>query len=203
MSADYIDDDTVPTTLDGLVEYRDFIYSTLTKEIIQLFSERLNEALIDFIPNSPEIDWNTIEKIVSLPKYVRMVGISSPVLGSIAMVDGNKITITEENSRRFKNLVRFIFPVKLLEEGSVSQIASYIKDITYISSIVSERDIENLLMNYDFTRNTPLHDVDGYAKLLDRATKPKEIMGFSTDFLSDEHIKSLFLATDLVSETKN
>lgn len=203
MALDDNDTDDIPTTLDGLVAYRDFIYSSLSQDIIALFSARLNSALTQFIPNSSDIEWSTIEKVPRLQAYVRMVGSSSPVLGSVAKVDGNDVTITEQNARMFRNLIRFIFPIKLLEDGSVEQITTYIKDISYISTVVTEVDIERLLSTYDFSQNIDLHNTAEYVRILDKSTKPKEIMGFATDFLSDEHVHALFLATALVSETKN
>ena len=197
------DADDIPTTLDGLIAYRDFIYSTLTQDIVALISGKLNSALAEFIPNSISIEWSTMEKVPSLQSCVRMIGSSSPVLGSTAKIADKDVTVTAENARLFRNLIRFTFPIRLLEDGSEEQIISYIKDISYISTIVTEADLEQLLSTYDFDKNIELHDTAEYARIMDKATKPKEILGFSTDFLSDEHIKSLFLAAELVSETKN
>ena len=129
------DADDIPTTLDGLIAYRDFIYSTLTQDIVALISGKLNSALAEFIPNSISIEWSTMEKVPSLQSCVRMIGSSSPVLGSTAKIADKDVTVTAENARLFRNLIRFTFPIRLLEDGSEEQIISYIKDISYTQCI--------------------------------------------------------------------
>lgn len=187
----------------SLLDQREEVYNAITSNIFKQISLKLNTAVMALLPMSSAVEWGSVEKVNGVDKCIRVMGISAPPIGRAVTVMDQRIIITPENASSYKQIVRFIFPVALLEDGDDVKILDFMKDINAISAILTENDLVQLLSKYDHTEHQALHDTVEYAKLLDKVTKPSEVLGFSTDNLTDDHIRQLYLSAGTMSETKN
>ena len=185
----------------SLLDQREEVYNAITSDIFERISLKLNTAVTALLPTSSVVEWTSVEKVNG--HCIRVMGISAPPIGRVVNIAEQAVTITAENSSNYKQIVRFIFPLALLEGGSDAKILDFMQDINAISTILTEQDLVQLLTAYDFSEHQALHDTVEYAKLLDKVTKPSEVLGFSTDNLTDDHIRQLYLSAGTMSETKN
>lgn len=177
----------------GKLAIRDRIHSALTKKVLGEISHPLTEAINMFSGSNENIDWYSIESVAGLEDYVRVVGFSLPIPGTSIIVEGQPILITEENNNKYKKVIRFVLPTKLIASDNVDLLASFVADLSAIAAISTDRDMENLLKSYLYNNLQRLTDSPFYYKILDKATKPSEAFGFNISDLNDEQVKSLFL----------
>lgn len=192
-----------PTTLQDILDFREYTYSMLTREAIQLFGPTLTGAVNHYLNNTAEIDWTAIEPVNTLEGYVRVTGFSLPAIGSTITVEGKEVHIDKDNVYRYKQVIRFVLPIKLIESGNRNQLVAFIKDLSAIAAVATELEIENILKEYYFDDMKDLTSNNSYHKMLDRVTKPKEVMGFEATGLTDSQIAALHMYGACSSETKN
>lgn len=177
----------------GKLLIRDRIHAALSQKVLGEIAHPLTEAINTFSGVNDFIDWSSIEIIPGLDDYVRVVGFSSPSPGSSIVIDGQTIAVTEDNSTKFRKVVCFVLPVKLINSERVDSLINFIRDLSAIANMSSDRDMENLLKAYLYNNLERLTDSPIYYKIMDKATKPNEAFGFDITNLEDEQIKSLFL----------
>lgn len=191
------------TTLQDILDFREYTYVTLTREAIQLFGPILTKAVNRYLNNTTEIDWTTIEVLTGLEGYVRVTGFSLPPLGAKINVQGNEILIDKDNVYSYKQVIRFVLPVKLIDNEDGDSLVAFIRDLSAIAAVATDVEIENILKEYYFDDMKDLTSNDSYHKMLDRATKPKEVLGFDAADLTDSQITALHMYGACASETKN
>lgn len=191
------------TTLQDILDFREHTYVTLTREAIQLFGPILTKAVNRYLNNTAEIDWTTIEVLTGLEGYVRVTGFSLPPLGAKINVQGNEILIDKDNVYSYKQVIRFVLPVKLIDNEDGDSLVAFIRDLSAIAAVATDVEIENILKEYYFDDMKDLTSNDSYHKMLDRATKPKEVLGFDAADLTDSQITALHMYGACASETKN
>lgn len=191
-------------TLEERLRYRDEIYSATTAKIINDVSDVLSEALNAYTGNIEAINWSSVEFDQSVAGYIRVTGFTTPSPGMTIQIGGQQILLTEANVKLYKKIIKFVLPLGLVEEGDTAQLTSFIADLSAIASVASEAEIEDLLRNYSYTDTEKLTQTQNYYKILDRVTKPSEVLGFSAANLTDEQISKLHLiAPSLAQEDKN
>lgn len=162
-----------PTTLQDILDYREHTYSMLTREAIKLFGPTLTGAVNRHLNNTAEIYWTAIEPVNTLEGYVRVTGFSLPTIGSILTVEGKKVHIDKDNVYHYKQVIRLVLPIKLIESGNQDRLVVFIKDLSAIAAVATELEIENILKEYYFDGMKDLTSNNSYHKMLDRVTKPK------------------------------
>lgn len=192
-----------PTTLQDILDFREHTYSMLTREAIKLFGPTLTGAANRYLNNTAEIDWTAIELIDTLEGYVRVIGFFLPTIGSTITVEGKEVHIDKDNVYLYKQVIRLVLPIKLIESGNLDRLAMFIKDLSAIAAVATELEIENILKEYYFDDMKDLTSSNSYYKMLDRVTKPKEVMGFEVTGLTDSQIAALHMYGACSSETKN
>ncbi len=192
-----------PTTLQGILDFREYTYSMLTREAIKLFGPTLTDAVSHYLNSTSEIDWTAIEPVNTLEGYVRVTGFTLPTIGSIITVEGKEVHIDKDNVYRYKQIIRFVLPIKLIESGNRNRLVAFIKDLSAIAAVATELEIENILKEYYFDEMKDLTSSNSYHKVLDRVTKPKEVMGFEATSLTDSQIAALHMYRVCSSETKH
>ncbi len=192
-----------PTTLQDILDFREYTYSMLTREAIKLFGPTLTGAVSHYLNSTAEIDWTAIEPVNTLEGYVRVTGFTLPTIGSIITVEGKEVHIDKDNVYRYKQIIRFVLPIKLIESGNRNRLVAFIKDLSAIAAVATELEIENILKEYYFDEMKDLTSSNSYYKMLDRVTKPKEVMGFEATSLTDSQIAALHMYGVCSSETKH
>lgn len=192
-----------PTTLQDILDFREYTYSMLTREAIKLFGPTLTGAVSHYLNSTSEIDWTAIEPVNTLEGYVRVTGFTLPTIGSIITVEGKEVHIDKDNVYRYKQIIRFVLPIKLIESGNRNRLVAFIKDLSAIAAVATELEIENILKEYYFDEMKDLTSSNSYHKMLDRVTKPKEVMGFEATSLTDSQIAALHMYGVCSSETKH
>ncbi len=203
MSDDELRKMSKPTTLLELLDFRDYTYSVLTDDATRLFSAKLTDAVNAFLHSTVPINWQHVERITSLDGFVRVIGSSIPAIGEIIKVEDEHITITPDNATHYTQLARFVLPTTMLESGTSLQIFQFIKDVTAISSLISDAELEHVLREYILDDTIELTSQPAYISMMDKITKPSDVLGFDTDTLTDAQIKSLHMFDKLVPGNKH
>lgn len=190
-------------TLTDVLEFREQTYAFLTQEAVRLFGRNLTDSVNMYLNSNSIIEWNTVELMPTLDGFVRVMGLTTPSIGAIIDVNGSKITIDENNVTQYKQIIRFVLPIHLLESGSINEMYSFIKDLSSIATVASEKDIEVILKDYYSSNSTKLTLSDFYNRILDKQTRPTKIMDFDVSGLTDEQIASIFSYMPCKTETIN
>lgn len=190
-------------TIKHILYERDELYLAKTKEIFDIYGTLLENCVIDITNTKDAIEWLTIDAVQGLEDYVRICGVSTPRIGSIIVVDGNDVEVNIQNANYFKQITKFIIPMQLVESKDKEKIVRYLKDISQIINSLDEAQVMEVLRSYS-NFDDDISNTKSYNFHLDKLTKPKDILGFSTDNLSDEQMKTLKLFESLNSSgTKN
>lgn len=198
MTEDDIENMVLPTTLSELLDFRDYTYKAMTVDATNIFSLKLTDAVNFYLNSTNPIDWQHIEKVSSLDGFVRVIGASIPSVGETIKVDKEDILITKDNFAQYKQLARFVLPITILETGTSIQIFQFIRDVTAIASLITDIELENILREYSTDGVGELSAHPTYIAMLDKITKPADVLGFDTSNLTDEQIRSLNMFDKLV-----
>lgn len=108
---------------------RELNYTKATADIVESLGPNLTKAVLKII-NSNEIEWRGVSLHSGFSECVAVDGVAYIAIGkTITTKDGEVITITEENRNGYRQVFGFIFPIILIEYGSVEDITNYIQDI--------------------------------------------------------------------------
>lgn len=192
--------------LSDLLDFRESMFNNLTEAAFKSFQVKLTEAVVFYLNLTTDhpIQWGTVDKFKGLAGFVVIAGFVLPIIGSEFKISETEIeTVTQDNFQKFRHLVRFILPTKLLETGTRLELSNFIRDLTAVIGIASEQDLQQLLKEYNFGEMEALTSHPSYTKLLDKVIKPKEFDGFDISNLTPEQIKKFYLLNHTKSETKN
>lgn len=185
-----------------ILEFREVTYKTLTESALLPFEAKLNAAVLLYLKDNVPIKWIDVDKLRGLESFAVITGYIFPLVGTKVMVGTDFIDITDLNVQEYRQTLRFILPIKLLEIGTVPQIYKFIMEISALASVVSEQELNEMLRNFRFDNDSFSFD-ESYNKMLAYATRPAEMFGFNTKNLSEEQITSLAMFNGATSETKN
>lgn len=187
-----------------LLEFRDEMHKNLTETAFGPFQVKLNAAVMFYMNLQHPVTWLSIDKFKGLDGFVSVSGIVLPIIGSSVKVsETEEITITPDNFTNFKNIARFVVPVRLLESGTKMQIMEFIRDLAGITAIATQQELEQMLKEFHFDDLDSLTSHPSYVKMLDKVTKPKEFEGFDISEFSDEKIKQLYAYSHVRPDTRN
>lgn len=190
-------------SLIDIIEFRDATYESITETALLPYREKLSEAVSFFMKITAPIRWTSIEKVRGLDGFVTIMGFVLPELGAKMKVGEDIVEVNPDNVDKFRSMVRFIVPAKLMEEGSRLQIANFIRDLSAIAAVTPELELQTMLREYQFDGMESLTSHENYNKMLDIATRPTDIAGFDGRNLTDDQIRAAFLFSSAVSETRN
>lgn len=189
------------TDILSLIEKRKEIYHQETKKIIALFEEKLNKAMQYMMKDDRAITWFSLETIPDLVDYVYLKGHFQTRLFDVLIINGEKVTITEEKLRENPNfLLKLMLPIKMLESGTSEDIYKAISDYMQLNRLTESDKLEEAIKN---SKSENLSELMEDEQFIDEITRPKEFMGFDIENLSDEKIKQLMFSALLMTESKN
>ena len=199
------DEDTLDrlaeTSLASLLDARELSYMRHTHVILAKIKDKLDTA-VQMTLSTDNVTWQTIERHPQIPNNVNVMGYTRVKVGATIKINGEDVLITEENKNLYTNTVRFVIPVSLLESGTAIQIYNFLRELTEISVMLTEKDLMEILNDPNFDGAKSLYDYPKFANIMEKATRPKTFMDFATDDLTEEQIKSLATNSHLVSGGK-
>jgi len=172
-----------------------------THVILAKIKDKLDTA-VQMTLSTDNVTWQTIERHPQIPNNVNVMGYTRVKVGATIKINGEDVLITEENKNLYTNTVRFVIPVSLLESGTAIQIYNFLRELTEISVMLTEKDLMEILNDPNFDGAKSLYDYPKFANIMEKATRPKTFMDFATDDLTEEQIKSLATNSHLVSGGK-
>ena len=185
-----------------IIKLRGLSYRTFTEQALLPFEQKLNAAVSQYLNNDLPIKWVDVDRLLGLDAFVLVVGYIFPLVGTIVIVDNKPITITEENVSNYRQTLRFVLPIRLLEVASIVQLHKFIIEISALAAVLSEAELTEMLHGFKFDDESFSFD-ESYAKMLAYATRPAEMFGFNTKQLSEDQITSLSMFGGAILETKN
>lgn len=181
-------------------------FTVKTNEIVNKFSDRLTPAF-QKVFNAPgrTITWTAIDLLTGSTKSVMVSGYMALELGEKITVGDKEIVVDENNINEYNKFVKFAFPIIMLELATIDELVDHINRIAKIGA-TTEMTPEALVKVLDKVAddyqekilNDPMK-----VEVMDAATKPETVLGFSTAELSDEHIRKLKLFEKLEVGTVN
>lgn len=179
-----------------LLHARDTTYKTTTMDILKLVETRLTLAFQTvFESKDRAITWTSVEDMDGSAKAVMVSGSMAMEIGETVMVGNNSVVIDANNITEYNKFVKFAFPIIMLEMASTEELIEHIQRISKIGSAVSMTP-ENLAKVLDKAADqyeeSILNDPSKVA-VVDTATKPDVVLGFSAETLTDDQIKRLML----------
>jgi hypothetical protein len=189
------------TTLASLLDARELSYMRHTHVILSKIREKLDTA-VQMALNTSNVTWQTVERHPQIPNNVNVMGYNKVTVGTTIPINGEDVLITEENKNLYTNTVRFVIPISLLENGSAIQIYNFLRELTEISVMLTEKDLMDILNDPDFDGARSLYEYPKFANIMEKATRPKTFMDFSTDDLTEEQITALANNSHLVTGGK-
>lgn len=145
---------------------RDDDYDSATVAILQSLPDNLTNAVLKLM-NCAEISWKNIKLHSTIPECIVLDGMSTIAVGQTVPIGENDIvTITEENQQSYRQLFGFIFPIALVEHGSVDEISEYMQKVIDIQSEkLSNKDsndsrleVEDILDSFKSSTKVPDSD---------------------------------------------
>ena len=186
--------------INKLLEERQKHFADKTDEILKPISEKLSEAFRKiYNAEGREFKWTGIERLEGSTKSVMVQGNMPLQIGEVVTIKDENITIDESNKNSYNRFVKFSFPIIMLELGTSEELCEHMEKISKLGSFVNvtpEQLVKLIDKAADDYDTKVLNDPSKLA-MFDAATKPSEVLGFSTDILSDEQIRKLKLIEKL------
>lgn len=179
-----------------LLEQRVSTFTTQTNEIVAKFADRLTPAFQRiYNASGRRIVWTSIDSLVGTDKAVVVSGFMALEVGEIINVGDKEILLDETNINEYNKLVKFAFPIIMLELATTDELVEHVNRISKISGAMSlsPEALAKLLDKVsDDYQNQILNDPNKI-ELIDAATKPETVIGFDAADLTDEQIRKLKL----------
>lgn len=179
-----------------LLEQRVSTFTTQTNEIVAKFADRLTPAFQRiYNASGRRIVWTSIDSLVGTEKAVVVSGFMALEVGEIINAGDKEILLDETNINEYNKLVKFAFPIIMLELATTDELVEHINRISKISGAMSlspEALAKLLDKASDDYQNQILNDPNKI-ELIDAATKPETVIGFDAADLTDEQIRKLKL----------
>lgn len=203
-----VEEDTTDTALPGLVEileFRDATYSSLTDAAILPHQDKLTSAVHAYLQQDSSVVWSDMNLIKQLAGFITITGYIFPKLGE-SVRDGNSqsVIVTRENVSKFRSLLRFVLPVNLLEIGTIDQMVSFMRELTFLAAKLTEVELQAILEVYD------CNDLDSTLISTEHATAPEQIATpvepvpvFNDITLTEDQVKRMQLYSNITSDTRH
>lgn len=179
-----------------LLEQRVATFTAQTNSIVEVFTERLTPAF-QKIYNAPgrRIIWTTIDSIKGTEKAVVISGFMALEIGETIRVGEQEILLDEKNVSEYSKLVKFAFPIIMLELATTDELVEHIQRISKIGGAmdVSPDALAKILDKVATEYENKILEDPTKVDVLDASTKPETVLGFVATELSDEQIRKLML----------
>lgn len=189
-----------------LLEQRVATFMNQTNEIVDKFSERLTLAF-QKIYNAPgrRIIWTAIDSIKGTDKAVVVSGFMALELGETIHVDDKEILLDETNINEYNRLVKFAFPIIMLELATTDELIEHINRIAKIGAgmEVTPETLAKILDKVSEEYQNKILNDPNKVEVVDAATRPEIVLGFDAAGLTDEQIFNLKLYEKFEVETVN
>lgn len=178
-------------SISKLLSERDHDFKSKTVDIIEIVKDRLTatfERLYEV--TNLEISWYEFTPLSKSKQLIDVKGSVKLIVGEEIMVGDQTILVTEENKDQYRKSTQFVFPLNMLETATVDELFAYMKKINTAAVIVSDTELQKIMeTESDNYANKLLEDISR----LDSLTKPKEVLGFKSESLTDDQIRQLSL----------
>lgn len=189
-----------------LLEQRISTFTTQTMEIVNKFSDRLTPAFQKiYNAEHRRFIWTTIDAIKGTDKAIIVSGYMTLEVGEIIHIGEKEILLDETNVNEYTKLVKFAFPIIMLELATSDELVEHINRISKIGGAmeISPEALAKILDKVsDEYQNKILND-PMKVEVIDAATKPETVLGFNSAGLTDEQIRKLMLYEKVDLETIN
>lgn len=179
-----------------LLEQRVETFTNQTNEIVAKFAERLTPAF-QKIYNAPgrRIVWTTIDSLKGTNKAVVVSGFMALEIGETIHVGDKEVLLDEKNVNEYNKLVKFSFPIIMLELATTDELVEHIQRISKIGGAmeVSPEALVKILDKVATDYEDKILNDPTKVEVFDAATKPEEVLGFPAANLTDEQIRKLML----------
>lgn len=186
-----------------LLDSRSETFRKNTSDIISKFSSKLTKAFQSYFDDpDANITWSFIEYVPSSTKSVYVTGSMALNAGQTITMGDNEITLDESNANDYTKVIKFAFPVLMLDLGTADELTTHVKRLTRLGSVleVPENEFSNLLDKLaDEYQERVLND----PSRLDVVTKPDMVSGFTTIELNDNQIMQLKIQEKFEHRTVN
>jgi hypothetical protein len=190
----------------NLLEQRLATFTTQTNEIISKFSEKLTLAF-QKIYNAPgrKIVWTAIDSIKGTDKAVVVSGFMALEIGETIHIGDKEILLDETNVNEYNKLVKFGFPIIMLELATTEELVEHINRISKIGGAmeVSPEALAKILDKVSEEYHTKILSDPTKVEVVDAATRPESVLGFDAAGLTDEQIRKLKFYEKFEVETVN
>lgn len=178
-------------SISSLLEQRQSTFQKNTSDIIAEFSARLTQAFQRVFDNySSQLHWTAIDAITNSTKSVMITGVMSLNIGDLIKIDDKEILLDESNVRDYNKVIKFAFPIIMLELASVDELVDHVNRLSKMGTLL-ELSTEDFAKVLDKTSDEFQEKILNDPSKLDAVTKPESVSGFRTAELSDSQILQL------------
>lgn len=169
---------------------RDKLFFNVSVDILAGITEKLNKAFQYLIKDVREVKWDSIELVAGTTNFVYVQGTFTPQIGDIVTYDdGSKAEITADTlNKAYRNFIRIMLPLKILEEGDAIEIFEKMKDYNQLNSLMSR---DELIDTINSIKCEDLADILQDDEILAKITRPKQIAGFLTRDMTEQQVIQL------------
>lgn len=182
---------TTTPSISNLLDQRHATFLKNTTDIMAVFSARATQAFqrIFDSPNN-QIFWTAIELINGSTKSAMITGMMALNVGELIKIDDKEILLDESNVNEYNKLIKFAFPLLMLELATVDELVEHINRLSKMGNLI-EINQEQFAKVVDKMADEYQEKVLNDPSKLDGYTKPASVSGFSTSELTDSQILQL------------
>lgn len=179
-----------------LLEQRVATFTEQTNVIVERFADRLTPAF-QKIYNAPgrRIIWTSIDTLKGTDKAVVVSGFMALEIGETIHVGDKEVLLDEKNVNEYNKLVKFSFPIIMLELATTDELVEHIQRISKIGGAmdVTPEALVKILDKVSTEYEEKILNDPTKVEVFDAATKPEEVLGFAAADLTDKQIRQLML----------
>ena len=119
--------------------------------------------------------------------------------------DEEEIVINEQNISMFSREIKIVSTIKLLQDGSITKIAQFLKDMELLLTRLTESEVIRVINKPNFDGIDSLLDDQEYSDILVKLTNPSSaaIFDFDASALSEAQIMQILINKNMFKETRN
>lgn len=182
--------------INKLIQDRVVKFTESTNEIIAKFSDRLVPAF-QKIYNATDrrIVFTSVDGLTGTEKAVMISGQMALEIGEVIQIGDKTITLDETNVNEYNKVVKFAFPIIMLELATVDELVEHMQRLSKIGGAVnvSPESLSKILDKLADDYEEKLINDPAKVEVFDTATKPDTVLGFNATGLSDEQIRKLMI----------
>lgn len=182
--------------INKLMQDRVASFTQQTAEIVSKFSDRLVPAFQKIYNTGDRaIVFTGVDSITGTDKAVMITGNMALEIGETIQIGDKSITLDETNVNEYNKMVKFAFPIIMLELATADELVEHMQRVSKIGAAmnVSSESLAKILDKIAADYEEKVLNDPAKIEIFDAATKPEFVLGFKATDLSDEHIRKLKL----------